>query len=213
MGIARRGKKGLFQHFRRAPKRYALVESRVLVRTAMHTTDENLARNKAAQIENLQDLQWEALLAGRATEATVQYEKLRALAEARGVTYLPALEVAKLSVEAILERVEEAGSNPAPADALLGQASPPPVTVSQLFEIYAELVADQLQGKSTDQIKRWAAPRKKSTRNLVAVVGDVDIRSVANGTISTPTNPRHTIRLLNQPRCIGGQSGSSGTIP
>jgi hypothetical protein len=77
MGIARRGKKGLFQQFRRAPTRYAPVESRALVRTALHTTDENLARNKAAQIENLQDLQWEALLAGRAADATAEYEKLR----------------------------------------------------------------------------------------------------------------------------------------
>jgi integrase len=178
MGIARRGKKGLFQHFRRVPTRYAPVESRALVRTALHTTDENLARNKATQIENLQDLQWEALLAGRAADATAEYEKLRGLAEARGVTYLPALEVGKLPVEAILERVEKAEAEPAPADALLGRASPPPVKVSQLFELYAELVADQLQGKSVDQIKRWAAPRKKSTRNLTEVVGDLDIRSI-----------------------------------
>ena len=86
MGIARRGKKGLFQHFRRVPKRYARVESRVLVRTALHTTDENLARHKASQIETLQNLQWEALLAGRQAEADTEFEKLQELAEARGIT-------------------------------------------------------------------------------------------------------------------------------
>lgn len=179
MGIARRGKKGLFQHFRRVPKHYRSVESRILIRTALHTTDEKLARTKASQIEQIQDLQWEALLAGSLTDANVEYEKLRALAEARGITYLPAQEVAKMPPDTILERVEKAGSHPAVADALIGRASPPSLNVSQLFELYAELVADQLQGKSDDQIKRWAAPRIKSTRNLSAVVGDMDIRTIS----------------------------------
>ena len=86
MGIARRGKKGLFQHFRRVPKHYQSVESRVLVRTALHTTDQNLAKSKAAQIEKLQDLGWEARLAGKDADADTEYQKLRALAEARGIT-------------------------------------------------------------------------------------------------------------------------------
>jgi hypothetical protein len=178
MGITRRGKKGLFQHFRRVPKRYARVEPRILIRTALHTTDENLARGKAAQIESLQDLQWEARLAGRDGEAQAEFQKLRDLAEARGVVYLPAHEVAQLPAEAILERIEESNTSPAIADAVLGKADIPPVLISELFDIYAGLVADQLQGKSADQVKRWAAPRKKSVRNLLEVVGDIDLRDV-----------------------------------
>ena len=88
MGISRRGKKGLFQHFRRVPKRFAEIESRALIRTALHTTDKNIANTKAAKIENLQDAAWEATLAGRDVEAKQQYEQLRALAEVRGVSYL-----------------------------------------------------------------------------------------------------------------------------
>lgn len=178
MGIARRGKKGLFQHFRRVPKRYALMEPRILIRTALHTTDENLALSKAAQIENSQDLQWEARLAGRDGEAQAEFQKLRDLAEARGVTYLPAYEVAKLPAEAILERIEESNASPVIADAVLGNADVPPVLISELFDIYAELISDQLQGKNVDQTKRWAAPRIKSVRNLIGVIGDIDLRDV-----------------------------------
>ncbi len=179
MGIARRGKKGLFQHFRRVPKRYQSVESRVLVRTALHTTDQNLAKSKAAQIEKLQDLGWEARLAGKDADADVEYHKLRALAEARGITYLPSDAVAQLPTAAILERIEDGGSEAALTDAVLGRADVPSVLISQLFDLYAELVADQLEGKSPDQLKRWAAPRTKSVRNLIGVIGDVDVRTIS----------------------------------
>ncbi len=179
MGIARRGKKGLFQHFRRVPKRYQSVESRVLVRTALHTTDQNLAKSKAAQIEKLQDLGWEARLAGKDADADVEYQKLRALAEARGITYLPSDAVAQLPTAAILERIEDGGSEVALTDAVLGRADVPSVLISQLFDLYAELVADQLEGKSPDQLKRWAAPRAKSVRNLIEVIGDVDVRTIS----------------------------------
>lgn len=179
MGIARRGKKGLFQQFRRVPKRYQTVEMRALIRTALHTTDENLAKTKAAQIEIKQDLQWEALLAGRNGDADIEYQKLRSLAETRGFVYLPSQEVAQLPAREILHRVETAGSEPVVADALLGRAEVPPVPLSQLFDLYAAFVADQLEDKSSDQLKRWAAPRTKSTRNLIAVIGDVDVRKIS----------------------------------
>ncbi len=88
MGISRRGKIGLFQHFRRVPKRYQAIDNRELVRMALHTTDGKIAQIKAAEIEALQDARWEALLTGRSGEAKQYYEKPRIIAELRGLAYL-----------------------------------------------------------------------------------------------------------------------------
>ena len=61
-GLRRRGTKGIWQHSRRVPARYAHLESRQLIRTSLHTQDLNLALAKAAQIELLQNEEWELAL-------------------------------------------------------------------------------------------------------------------------------------------------------
>lgn len=61
---------------------------------------------------------------------------------------------------------------------MLGKADIPPVLISELFDIFAGLVADQLQGKNADQVKRWTAPRNNPVRNLLEVVGDINLRDV-----------------------------------
>jgi integrase len=179
MGISRRGKKGLYQHFRRVPKRYQSLERRTLIRTALHTTDENLARHKAAEIETLQDQQWESLLAGRAREAERFYDKLREVAAFHGVTYIPAKDTSQLPISHLLERVEKSKQEEAVADALLGAASVPKLQLSSLFQTYETLIADRLQEKSPDQLRRWRAPRQKSIKNLMRVTGDLPIEEIS----------------------------------
>ena len=61
-GLRRRGIKGIWQHTRRVPVRYSDVETRELIRTSLHTQDYGLALAKAAQIELLQDQEWELAL-------------------------------------------------------------------------------------------------------------------------------------------------------
>lgn len=178
MGISRRGKKGLFQHFRRVPKRFAGIEPRALIRTALHTTDKNIANAKAAKIENLQDAAWEATLAGRDVEAEQQYEQLRALAEVRGVSYLPADLIAEMKPSEIVQRVEDIEDIPVMADALLGRIDTPGLSLLQLLETYQEFIADQLLDKSSDQLRRWKAPREKAIKNLISVIGDQNIRDI-----------------------------------
>ncbi len=178
MGISRRGKKGLFQHFRRVPKRYHGLEKRTLVRTALHTTDENIARSKAAEIEMLQDRQWEALLAGKTNDAKKHLEALQEVARMHGISYLPAKEVSNLPIDDLLERVEKNQSSPVVADAALGVAENTKLLLSSLFETYSSLIADRLEEKSQDQLRRWRAPRQKAVTNLIQVIGDVAIQDI-----------------------------------
>lgn len=126
----------------------------------------------------LQDAAWEAALAGRTNEAAKRYEKLCALAEARGVSCLPAEDVAKLELPEILERVEESGTDPTLAEALLGGEKVPSVPASNLLDLYREFVADQLHKKSLDQLRRWSAPREKAVKNLISVIGDRDLQKI-----------------------------------
>ena len=179
MGISRRGKKGLFQHFRRVPKRYQAIENRELVRTALHTTDGKIAQIKAAEIEALQDARWEALLTGRSGEAKQYYEKLRIIAELRDLAYLPAGKVSSLPMDQLLERVEMAGHDTAIADAVLGAAAAPKVRLSELFETFEALILDRLRDKSEDQMRRWRAPRQKAVGNLVKVIGDLGVEDIS----------------------------------
>lgn len=48
----------------------------------------------------------------------------------------------------------------------------PQITASRALELYWDLAADQLHGKSDDQMRRWKNPRIKAINNFVAVVGD-----------------------------------------
>ena len=179
MGITRRGSKGLFQHFRRVPKRYHRFESRKLIRTALHTTDRNIALAKAAEMEGFQDAHWEALLAGKQQDAEKHYENLRSIAELRGVTYLPAKKVSELPIDEILNRVEASGNSMATIDAVLGAELVPKLGLSELFDTYELLTLDRLRSKSEDQLRRWRAPRQKAVRNIIKVIGDVAIQDIS----------------------------------
>jgi len=65
------------------------------------------------------------------------------------------------------------------ADALLGAASVPKLQLSSLFQTYETLIADRLQEKSPDQLRRWRAPRQKSIKNLMRVTGDLPIEEIS----------------------------------
>ena len=67
-GLSRRGVKGIWQHTRRVPKRYAHLERRKMIRTSLHTQDYHLALAKASQIEMLQNQEWELAIQSNANQ-------------------------------------------------------------------------------------------------------------------------------------------------
>ena len=183
MSITRRGKKGLFTHSRRVPCRYGQVEKRTLVRTSLRTSDELLARSKAAELEIAQNARWEALLAGQNLEAEKYCAELVNIADSRGIVYLPSKQVADLPLADIFRRVELANEDNTTADAALGKVELPKLPLSKFFGEYETLVPDQLTQKSQDQIRRWRNPRLKAIRNLLEIAGDVEAQKLTRDSV------------------------------
>ncbi|GAD55458.1 hypothetical protein [Limimaricola cinnabarinus] len=165
---------------RRRPKRYAAVDPREILNISLATDSESVAREKESAVWGELIEGWEAKLAGRDGDAEARYQAARDLAQQRGFRFRRIEEVAKMPTDEILDRVEaisEVKGEPdaMEAAALLGTARPPALTISRTLEAYWTLARDKTLGKSTDQLRRWRNPHIKAIRNLIGVVGDVEL--------------------------------------
>lgn len=86
-GLSRRGMKGIWQHTRRVPKRYAHLERRKMIRTSLHTQDYHLVLAKALQIEMLQNQEWELATQSHPDQNRWDdtHQRLKNIAEIRGL--------------------------------------------------------------------------------------------------------------------------------
>ncbi|KEO56655.1 DUF6538 domain-containing protein [Thioclava indica] len=182
MGITKRGKTW---HLRkRVPVDYQSVEHRFEIVCSLHTDSEVIARQKADQIWQHQIEAWEAKLAGDTEEAERRFDAAQRLAKARGVRYLDAAQLANRPIEDILDRVEAVPTRSGQpdvqeAEALLGGAPMPSITISRALDLYWGYAKDRILGKSPDQIRRWENPRKKAIANLIAVIGDKPLAEIS----------------------------------
>lgn len=168
---------------RRVPKRFANVEKRTIVHVSLHTDSRSQAEKSASLVWDRMVDAWEAKLAGYDQQAIDRFEAARRLAQARGVRYMSAPEVALLPIEDILRRVEASVDHTgkvdlAEADAMLGLQTPPRLTVSAALEAFWEIAAEDLRGKNDDQIRRWRSPRIRATNNFLKVIGDKPLDEV-----------------------------------
>lgn len=182
MAIKQRGKK--LSLYQRVPKRYEAVEPRKFVWLALHTDSPAEAERKAGPAWDQLIAGWEAKLAGDTSDAEQRFAAARDLAAARGFRYLRADQVAQLPKEELLKRIAAIGGTDAEpdirdAEALLGTAKEPEITVSRALDLYWTLVQDKTRGKSEDQLRRWRNPRLKAVRNFVTVVGDKGIGEIS----------------------------------
>ncbi|SDE91308.1 tyrosine-type recombinase/integrase [Limimaricola pyoseonensis] len=165
---------------RRRPKRYAAVDPREILNISLATDSERIAREKEAAVWGELVEGWEAKLAGRDGDAEERYQAARDLAQQRGFRFRRMEEVAKMPTAEILDRVEAISDVKGKPDemeaaALLGTARPPALTISRALEAYWTLARDKTLGKSADQLRRWRNPHIKAIRNLIGVVGDVEL--------------------------------------
>lgn len=178
MALTLRGK--TYYYIKRVPKRFAAWDKRKFVKVCLKTDSQSEALRKIPDVEESLHNYWVALCDG--TGDADKYEALVKVAAARGVRYRPENELMGRGLEEVLRRIE--ALNPSEADdpvvsgAVLGSAKRPTIKLSQISEMYFELQKDTLLGKSEDQIRRWKNPRKKAFKNLIALLGDVDMASV-----------------------------------
>lgn len=171
---------GTYYIRRRVPARFSSVEGRNEVWISLKTDSQKLALEKAQRVwlEHLRA--WEAQLLGNSDDAFERQKSARLIAQGVGFDYVPIDQVAQLSTEAILERVEAAVNAIGPRNeqtlsALLGAEPVQNLRLSEVLEKFWENSRDLVLGKSADQVRRWKNPRKKAFANFISVVGDLPV--------------------------------------
>lgn len=168
---------------RRVPGRYTSVDSRKVVWLSLHTDSREIAARKASEIwANLIEA-WEAKLAGDTDDADVRFNAAHELAQKRGYRYLEAAQVAKLPRDELLKRIEAVVDSRGridkiEAEAVLGGAKKPVVTVVQAFDLFYVDATDRIVGMSPDQMRRHRAARARAVKNWIAVKGDMAIHEI-----------------------------------
>lgn len=175
----------IYYLYRRVPTRYSQIDKRRFVEQSLHTDSETVAMSKAIVVWSQLVSGWEAMLAGNTSDAEARFDAARELANTRGFQYLPAQAVAGLPYGEFMKRLDVAlGGTQKKTDALLaeavlGGATEPPITVSRALELYWPLTKDKVLSKSEDQLRRWQNPRKKAVTNFIKVVGDKPLRDIS----------------------------------
>lgn len=171
---------GTYYIRRRVPARFASVEGRNEVWISLKTDSQKLAQEKAQRVWMEHLRAWEAQLLGQSDDAFERQKSAKLVAQGMGFDYVPIDQVAQLSTEAILERVEAAVSAIGPRNeqtlsALLGAEPAQKLRLSEVLEKFWENSQDLILGKSADQVRRWKNPRKKAFANFISVVGDLPV--------------------------------------
>ncbi len=180
MGIRRRGKKGTFLFEMRVPKQFRDVEPREFVRQSLKTDSEALAAKKEARARELLLARWEALQAGRIDDAERYQKAVVDLCRASGFDYLPSQDVARLSIDALADRVQAAKRDaPVVHAALLGGEDLAEIHMSDLLERFEDVVEADLVRKDLKQKRKWRADRQRVIDEFIDECGDMDIRDVS----------------------------------
>lgn len=192
---------GHWHYNRRVPSRYAAFDDRGRIRFSLKTTSLDTARERRDALIEADDLYWASLAGINGEAAGPDGEKVQRLvahrrydaagkrALARGFTYVPAADLAEAaSIHELIERVrivdaQDQGHKHAreehEAEAVLGGAVPPPVMISEAFEIYCtEIAADEQLGKSESQKRLWKKTKNRGVQYLIDLIGDKPILSV-----------------------------------
>jgi len=181
MSIVRRG--STYHLKRRVPKRYRTIEHREFVYLSLKTDSKETALAKAkAAWERLID-SWEARLVGNTEDAELRYEAARDLARARGYRFMSMNKIVQLPLPDVLDRIEAAQDQDGKidlldAEALLGGAQQPKITVSRALDIYLDKTADRRSNWDTIQKRIFLASRQRAVQSFIDVVGDLPIDDI-----------------------------------
>jgi integrase len=185
---------------RRVPSRYAAIDDRAVIRFSLKTDSLDIARIRRDAQVKADDLYWASLVGidGDSTEigasqqravADRRYQAATLRALARGFTYATVDELADRAdtadiirrIHAVNER-DKGGSSIAErseAEAVLGGISPPPLKISQVFELYcSEIAVDELLSKSEMQKRLWRKTKLRGVQYLIDLIGDKPIAEI-----------------------------------
>jgi len=194
-GVPRRliQRNGIWHYLRRVPARFADVDRRTYATISLETRDLSRAERMKAAVERDLETYWIALKRGASQDANERYIGAIERARLEGFEYrslgeLTAGDLAELRrrIDRLAELFPGGYETDDPPDAvqaaaeaaLLGTAEMPALTLSKALEQFESLTRDKVRRKSPDQLRRWRAPRLKAVNNLIALVGDKEIRQL-----------------------------------
>ena len=166
-----------YQYKRRVPKAVAHLDSRApVIRISLKTADTVTAQRKRDEYEEADNALWAQLLGGNNLDAAVEeYKRAVRRAEARGFAYRPGQMIADSSHDDLFRRLEAILDRSTPittAHAVLGNVEIAPETVTAALKVYCdEIVWDELQGKSPNQLRDWKEHKERAVNNFVACAG------------------------------------------
>lgn len=180
----------IWYYVRRVPKSASHMDGRRSIYRSLETDSRRIARQRRDICAAADDQRWNEISPRRfgkpAPHAVMR--DLQQRAEAFGFTYLPVADIlAKLSAEEIVERVAALGpingsltaKMQRDADALLGLAATPKVTISQALELYlSEIALDEQTGKSPEQVKSYTKVKRRAVANFIKLNGDMNMTEI-----------------------------------
>ncbi|MEE9380615.1 MAG: DUF6538 domain-containing protein [Hyphomonadaceae bacterium] len=194
--LERRGR--VWWYNRRVPRKFAHLDTRKRIKESLRTTSLEQAHYKRDLLAEADDHYWASLQIADETapssnrevsEAVCNRYKMATLkALASGFIYQP---IDHLATEAPLEETlarllavqSQAGSAEIPkerdAEALLGGATKPTITVSEAFELYLSEIAYNAQlYKSPNQRASWEKTKRTSVQNFTDFAGDIALEDI-----------------------------------
>ena len=162
---------------KRVPQRFRTIEPRRQVWITLGTDSLREARQRA--VEAVRDLENQWIAALSSPGATIQrYKALSEVAFARGFAYVPAAQVAQLSMDELLLRITAAQESPTVEQAVLGHEKKPKHRLSEIVALYMQLVAVEVKDKGRDQRRMWQNALKRSVGRLIKAVGDKPVEDL-----------------------------------
>lgn len=161
-----------WHYVRRVPGHFSLLDDRGTIQVSLKTSSVDVAKLRRDALERADDLFWQGLVADQPSHA--QYAAAKARAIALGFEYKAAADIAASStVEEIIRRITAAAAAPRDEIAALGGADEPRLTVRQVLTLYSEeIAADELQGMSETQVRKWGEIKSNAVEQFCAIVGD-----------------------------------------
>lgn len=187
---------GSWHYARRVPKRYADFDRRGYIRKSLRTDSLAIARSRRdglieaenefwANVAHAADGMTEAHKKSHVTKLAMRrYEAAKRRAMQKGFVYTPNSDLIESpDVDELLARLKSIPGNPIPkkedAEAVLGIAKKPSISVMQAFEVYCtEIAVSELIGKSDSQKASWRKVKLRAVNNFIRLVGDLPMDSI-----------------------------------